>query len=49
VTTPIRPAEPSHQPGLLPASLGVLAAALALVAVLVGRRAHRTQRAGRTA
>jgi hypothetical protein len=49
VTTPVRPAEPSHQPGLLPASLGVLAAALALVAVLVARRAHRTQRARQTA
>jgi hypothetical protein len=52
VTTPVRPAEPRHQPGLLPVSLGVLAAALAMVAVvalLVGRRPHRTQRAGRTA
>jgi hypothetical protein len=47
--TPVRPAEPSHQPGLLPASLGVLAAALALIAVLVARRAHRSQRASQTA
>jgi hypothetical protein len=49
VATPVRPAEPSHQPGLLPASLGVLAAVLALVAVVVARRAHRSQRASQTA
>jgi hypothetical protein len=46
------PAEPSGQPGWLVASLGVLVAALALiagVAVMVARRARRRVRAGQAA
>jgi hypothetical protein len=51
VTAPA-PAEPSGQPGWLLASLGVLAAALALaggLAVLVARRAGRRARLGHAA
>jgi hypothetical protein len=45
--TPVRPVEPDGQPGWLMASLGVLAAALALsggLAVLAARRAGRRAR-----
>jgi hypothetical protein len=50
-TSPTGPAEPSGLPGWLIPVLGVLAAALALVAgvVTAARRAHRTQRAGQIA
>jgi hypothetical protein len=50
--SPMRPDEPSGQPGWLAPALSVLAAVLALVAgvaVLAARRAHRGQRAGQTA
>ena len=49
---PVRPAEPDGQPGWLMASLGVLAAALALsggLAVLAARRAGRRARVGHAA
>ena len=49
---PVRTAEPSGQPGWLVASLGVLAAVLALVAglaVMAARRASRKVRAGQAA
>jgi hypothetical protein len=36
------PAEPSEEPGWLVVSLGTLAAAMAMVAVLAARRAIRT-------
>ena len=52
VASPMRPAEPSGQPGWLTPALSALSAVLALVAgvaVLVARRAHRSQRAGQTA
>jgi hypothetical protein len=52
VTSPMRPAESSGQPGWLTPALGVLAAVLALVAgvaVMVARRAKNSQRAGQTA
>jgi hypothetical protein len=47
VTSPVRPAEPSGQPGRLVVALGGLAAALALVgalAVMTARRASRRVR-----
>ena len=47
--TPARPAAPSGEPGWLVASLGILAATMALVAglaVLAARRAIRTARLG---
>jgi len=47
VTSPVRPAEPSRQPGLLVVALGVLAAALALVGVLAAMTARRASRQGR--
>jgi hypothetical protein len=43
VTSPVRPAEPSGQPGLLVVALGVMAAALALAA-MTARRASRKVR-----
>jgi hypothetical protein len=49
---PARPAEPSGEPGWLVVSLGILAAAMAVVAglaVLVARRATRTARLGHAA
>lgn len=49
---PVPPAEPSGQPGWLVASLGVLAAALALsggLAVMAARRAGRRARVGHAA
>jgi hypothetical protein len=49
---PVQPAEPSSQPGWLVASLGVLAAALALIAglaMLAAKRAGRRARAGQAA
>jgi hypothetical protein len=52
LSVPARPAEPSGQPGWLLASLGVLAAALALIAglaVLAARRASRRARVGHAA
>jgi hypothetical protein len=52
VASPVRPDEPSGQPGWLTPALGVLSAVLALaaaVAMLAARRAHRAQRAGQTA
>jgi hypothetical protein len=52
VTSPVRPAEPSGQPGWLIPALGVLAAVLALVAVVAvaaARRATHTHRASQTA
>jgi hypothetical protein len=52
VPAPTRADEPSGQPGWLVASLGVLAAVLALVAglaVLAARRANRKVRAGQAA
>ena len=51
-STPVRSAEPSGQSGWLVASLGVLAAALALsggLAVLAARRAGRRARLGHAA
>jgi hypothetical protein len=48
MTSPVRSAEPSGQPGWLIPALRVLAALLALVAgvaVVAARRAHRSQRA----
>ena len=52
VTSPMRPAESSGQPGWLTPALGVLAVVLALVAgvaVMVTRRSKNSQRAGQTA
>jgi hypothetical protein len=52
LSVPVRPAEPSGQPSWLLASLGVLAAALALsvgLAVLAARRASRRARVGHAA
>ena len=52
VPAPTRDGEPSGQPGWLVASLGVLVAALALVAglaVMAARRASRKVRAGQAA
>jgi hypothetical protein len=52
VTSPMRPAESSRQPGWLTPALGLLAVVLALVAgvaVLAARRAKSSQRAGQTA
>jgi hypothetical protein len=52
VPTPVRDGEPNAQPGWLVASLGVLVAALALVAglaVMAARRASRKVRAGQAA
>jgi hypothetical protein len=49
---PVRPAQLDRQPGWLIPALSVLAAVLALaavVAVLVARHAHRSQRASQTA
>jgi hypothetical protein len=51
-TSPVRPAEPSGQPGRLVVALGGLAAALALVgalAVMTARRASRQDRARQAA
>jgi hypothetical protein len=51
-SVPVRPAEPSGQPGWLVLGLGVLAAALALaggLAVTTTRRARRRVRAGQAA
>jgi hypothetical protein len=51
-STPVRPAEPTGQPGWLVPSLSMLAAALALsggLAVLVARRAGRRARLGHAA
>jgi hypothetical protein len=52
VTSPMRPAGSSGQPGWLTPALGVLAVVLALVAgvaVMAARRAKSSQRAGQTA
>jgi hypothetical protein len=51
LSVPVAPAEPSGQPGWLIASLGVLAAALALtgLAVLAVKRTSRRARAGQAA
>jgi hypothetical protein len=43
-TSPVRPAEPGGQPGLLVVALGVLAAALALVGALAAMTARRAIR-----
>jgi hypothetical protein len=53
VAGPVRPDEPSGQPGWLTPALSVLAAVLALaattVAMMAARRAQRAHRAGQTA